>query len=57
MNRQNKEHPEVLMATTRAPIARYLHERNWTYEVDSENDRTIAGVRAENVEQFLLAIA
>ncbi|MBW4497208.1 MAG: hypothetical protein KME26_29955 [Oscillatoria princeps RMCB-10] len=45
------------MATTRAPIARYLHERNWTYEVDSENDRTIAGVRAENVEQFLLAIA
>lgn len=45
------------MATTIAQIARYLDERKWTYEVDSEHDRIITGVRAENVERFLLAIA
>lgn len=45
------------MATTLAQIARYLDERKWTYEVESENHRTSAGVRGENAELFLLAIA
>ncbi|MGK7902778.1 MAG: hypothetical protein AB4352_15480 [Hormoscilla sp.] len=46
------------MSTTIQQIARYLDNRHWNYELldDSNDSRIITGVKAENVDQFLILI-
>lgn len=44
------------MATSVAQIAQYLTNRGWRFETDEARERIITAVRAENVENFLIAI-
>lgn len=45
------------MAATLEQIIDYLDEREWKYIVDSAKSRILTGVEAENVKDFLIAIA
>ena len=44
------------MSTTIQQIARYLDNRHWNYELFDSDSRIITGVKAENVDQFLILI-
>lgn len=44
------------MATALEFIAQCLDRRNWTYDLDVANSRIITGVKAQNVEHFLIVI-
>lgn len=45
------------MATTLEQLASFLDNREWKYDCQSENSRIITGVKADNVEQFLIIIS
>ncbi|AFZ11540.1 hypothetical protein Cri9333_0594 [Crinalium epipsammum PCC 9333] len=44
------------MATTLEVLAKYLNVRGWKYRVDAAKSRIITGVKAENVEDFVISI-
>ncbi|MGL5061518.1 MAG: hypothetical protein ACRC62_16205 [Microcoleus sp.] len=44
------------MATTLPFIAHCLEQRGWKYKFDADNSRIITGVKAENVENFIIFI-
>ncbi len=44
------------MGATLEQIAEYLDNRGWTYHLESEESRIITGVRADNVENFLIIV-
>jgi hypothetical protein len=37
-------------------IAQYLDNRNWRYRLETDKSRIITGVKADNVEDFLIVI-
>ena len=45
------------MAATIQQIANYLDECSWKYQLDEENYRIFTGVKAENIENFWIAIS
>jgi hypothetical protein len=45
------------MSTNLLEIAQYLDNRNWRYHLEKENSRIITGVKADNVEDFLIVIS
>jgi hypothetical protein len=44
------------MGATLEQIATYLNKKGWKYRLDQENHRILTGVRAENLEDFLIVI-
>ncbi len=44
------------MGATLEQIAGYLNKKGWKYRLDQENHRILTGVRAENIEDFLIVI-
>ncbi|MEM9510957.1 MAG: YbjN domain-containing protein [Cyanobacteria bacterium P01_E01_bin.35] len=42
------------MATTLKEIAQHLDKRNWKYKVDEAKSRLITGVKADNIENFVI---
>jgi len=44
------------MATELKTIAEYLNNNDWKYYTDAKNDRIVTGVKADNIEQFLISI-
>lgn len=44
------------MTATLTDITQYLDSQNWTYEVDEAKSHVVTGVKAENVEQFIIII-
>jgi hypothetical protein len=44
------------MATTINAIAQYLDNRNWKYVIDEAKSLIVTGVKAENVEELVIAI-
>ena len=44
------------MATTLSNIAQHLDSLEWTYEIDEAKSHIVTGVKAENVERFIIVI-
>lgn len=44
------------MITTLADIAQHLDSLEWIYEVDETKSHIVTGVKAENIEQFVIVI-
>ena len=44
------------MGATLEQIAGYLNKKGWKYRLDQEHHRILTGVRAENLEDFLIVI-
>ncbi len=44
------------MATTLQQLAQFLDDRQWRYRVDSAESRILTGVKAENVDPFVIVL-